>query len=270
MGHTRLGSIPKSQKWIGVVANFTDSRSEISPATATLNITDVKNIAQKTIIAADVGLEKAVDDIGLRYTFFLLTQIVLAAKDNAWKSRLGEFGLQISEESTLFDLTTELHFAVDNFISKNGRSTDLSEMAQQAAGDAIISLADPIATTLFGNSGSDLQYAIKKLSSKKGFSVLGQKFFGHFLYRYLNFYLSRFSASYYGGGVFKEIGEVTNFNQNLKTHCLQSAWIVHDFSGQWFSKTSYQEGINLTNSSRFMYVALKKLRDELRQQKEEL
>jgi hypothetical protein len=42
---------------------------------------------------------------------------------------------------------------------------------------------------------------------------------------------------------------------------------VHDFCGEWYSKTEFREGIDLDNTSRFMAVALKKLQDELKRQR---
>ena len=49
-----------------------------------------------------------------------------------------------------------------------------------------------------------------------------------------------------------------------------AARIVRDFCGEWFSKTVYQEGIDLKNTSRFLAVAFKKLRSELDRQGHEL
>ena len=68
----------------------------------------------------------------------------------------------------------------------------------------------------------------------------------------------------------KDLGDVGEFNQALQLHCEQSARIVRAFCGEWYSKTEYQTGIDLENTSRFMAVALRKLRSELEQQKADL
>ena len=86
--------------------------------------------------------------------------------------------------------------------------------------------------------------------------------------RFLNFYLSRVTAGRVGGDRLRQVGELTRFNQSLDDHCHQSARIVRDFCGQWYSKTEFQQGISLENTSGFMAVALRKLRDELERQKE--
>ena len=87
--------------------------------------------------------------------------------------------------------------------------------------------------------------------------------------RFLNFYLSRATAAGLGSPRLRDLGDVAEFNEALRTHCDQSARIVRDFCGEWYSKTAYQEGIDLGNTSRFLAVAVKKLRSELEQQRSE-
>lgn len=266
MGHTRLGSIPKTQKWTAIVARIA---GEQPPTTQGMIDAEVIRVAHQTLDAAQVGLEKAIDDAGLRYTFYLLTQIVLAARHRDWQERLLGIGIHLSEDATPFDLTTEVQNAIDNHIAAHGRPTDISEIAQKAAGEAMATLAGPKAVTLFGSGRDELKRAIRELSTKSGFAQLGQIFLGRFMARFLNFYLSRITAAHVGGERLHQVGDLSQFNELLKTHCEQSARIVHDFCGEWYSKTEFREGINLDNTSRFMAVALKKLQDELKRQRAE-
>ena len=266
MGHQRLGDIPKTQKWANVVAKVTGGGQgmqggSVSPET-------IQEIAAETLDAAEAGLLKSIDDPGLRFTFYLLTQIVLAAREANWQGTLAGLGIHISDESSLYDLTSEVQIAVDDHLSRHGGSTDVSEMAQKAAGEAIARLAGPKANTLFGTGSDEVQDALKDLSTKAGFARLGQRFFGGFMARFLNFYLSRVTAGQVGDAGFPQVGDLTQFNEALAAHCQQSARIVHDFCGEWYSKTEFQKGIDLDNTSGFMAVALKKLKAELQRQKE--
>jgi hypothetical protein len=221
-------------------------------------------VAGRTLDAAEAGLNKAVDEQGLRYAFYLLSQLALSAREEDWPQALRKIGIELSENSSVFDLTLELQNAMDNHISKYSRPNDISEMAQLAAGEAVTFLAASESVTLFGSGREELQRAIRLLSTKKGFSELGQVFFGRFISRFLNFYLSRLTAD-----KLIHAGDVSSFNKALLTHCEQSARVVRDFCGEWFSKTEYLEGINLDNASRFVAVAVKKLQSELRRQKAE-
>ena len=96
--------------------------------------------------------------------------------------------------------------------------------------------------------------------------LLGQKFFGIFIARFLNFYLSRVTASAVNGPNISQVGDIYSFNEALRLHCEQSARIVRDYCGEWCSKTEYLTGINLQNTSGFIAIALKKLQAELQRQ----
>lgn len=265
MGHTRLGQIPTSKKWNEVVELIAQQPEPDAPSPAAL-ANDIGKIAAQTLNAAQTGLQVAIDDKGLRFTFYMLTQLVLASRHDDWMKRLQKLGMPLPEQPGLFDLTASFQHCIDDYITKHARSTDISEIAQLAATEAISQLAGPRAESLFGTGPEEVRAATKELSTKKGFSDLGQLFFGRFMARYLNFYLSRATAAQTGKVGIRQVGELTTFNDALSLHCKQSARIVHAFCGEWYSKTEFKEGITLGNTSRFMAVALKKLEAELKRQ----
>jgi len=266
VGHTRLGAVPKTRKWTEIVEQV--AGSPVEGGGVAVSLSDIDWIAARTLDATQSGLEKASKDPGVRYTFYLLTQIALASRSPAWKDLLGKLGIRLTEDSTVFEFTAEVHDAVDRYLNDTLAGTsDVGEMAQQAAGEAIASLAGTRTPNLFGTMGVEVQDTIRSLSTKKGFGELGQRFFGRFVARFLNFYLSRVTAATLGSPRLQQLGDVARFNDALKVHCDQSARIVRDFCGEWYSKTEYQEGIDADNSSRFLAVALQKLRNELEKQK---
>ena len=64
MGHQRLGEIPKSQRWTTVVATVaTGGRGGGGFEGLAQSVGD---IADHTLEAAEAGLERAIDDAGLR------------------------------------------------------------------------------------------------------------------------------------------------------------------------------------------------------------
>src|SRR6266404_2748167 len=98
MGHTRLGDLPYSQKWKAVVAamssaDFLDQQSRSA---------EMERIAVGVLDAAETGLDNAINDVGLRRTFYLLTQLVLAARESDWRERLGNVGIEIGEGDSTF------------------------------------------------------------------------------------------------------------------------------------------------------------------------
>jgi len=260
MGHTRLGQLPKTRKWKELVEQIAGPRVTGDVATAAVYI---DAIAAQTLDASRKALDNVAHDSGVRYTFYLLTQVALAARRSDWENALEQHGIHLASDSTVFDLTVEVQGAVDRYVSRSpSGATDLSEMAQQSAGEALASLAGSRTAGLFGGSSADVRNAVRSLSTKKGFGELGQRFFGRFVARFLNFYLSRVTAATLGTPRLRDLGDIAEFNEALRAHCDQSARIVRDFCGQWYSKTAYQEGIDLGNTSRFLAVAVNKLRSE--------
>src|SRR5215213_6116094 len=133
MGHTRLGNLPKSRKWQEIVAFLADNN--ISDKNSLID--EIELIVLKTLNAAETGLEKAVDDIGLRYTFYLLTQLALSSREENWQEQLSKHNIDISNTSSTFDLISEIQIAIDDYVSEKGRATDISDIAQQAFGEAV-------------------------------------------------------------------------------------------------------------------------------------
>jgi hypothetical protein len=266
LGHTRLGPLPKSRSWNQVVETLTGSRLTGFPVSSSASRVDI--VATQTLKAARSTLAKASEDAGVRYAFYLLTRLVMASRHPNWRAVLNEYGITLSDQSGVFDLTTEVQGAIDRYVGGTvGGATDLSEMAQQAVGEALTSLLAAQTPSIFeGADSEDLKKALRTLSTKRGFGHLGQRFFGRFVARFLNFHLSRATAAGLGAPRLQTLGHIGEFNEALTTHCEESARIVRDFCGDWYSKAEYEHGIDLANSSRFLAVAIKKLRSELQHQ----
>lgn len=263
MGHTRLGEIPKTRKWHAVVELMAKEAGDSSVLSE-----DIHNIACAALEAAQAGLEKSKKDPGLKYAFFLLTQIVLAARQDNWVERLSKIGIYLPKDASGIDLACETQFAIDRFLSHERTRSDVAELAQKSLGQALSELTTRGTASLFDPSIAELHMALREHSTKKGFSDLTQKFFGKFVSQFINFYLSRVTAGSLDTQGLKQLGDLNEFNRALQLHCEQSARIIRDFSGDWYSKTEYQEGINPSNTTRFIAVAINKIRAELEKQKE--
>ena len=127
MGHVRLGTLPKTQKWNQVVSLIARGAK-------------VEGIAAASAEAAENGLERASRDEGLAHVFWLLTQIPEAARAGNFSERLAEVGLQVSNEPTLLEIVAAFTRAVDGHVRQGGKRTDLGEMAQLAGSETLASL----------------------------------------------------------------------------------------------------------------------------------
>jgi hypothetical protein len=257
MGHIRLGTLPKTQKWNQVVSLIAGGA-------------DVERIAAASADAAEHGLERASQDEGLAHAFWLLTQIPLAARQSNFSERLWELGLTVSSKPSLLEIVAAFMRAVDGHVRGSGRRSDLGEMAQHAACETIATFAGRELPSLFGPTASDVQHALAKLSTSDQFSDVAREFFSRLTSRSLGYYLSRELSKHIGPDKrFAAIGDHSDFNAALELHCHEASRIIKEFSGGWYGKTLWQErDISRDQARKFAHVAFKKLRAELRKRRD--
>lgn len=253
MGHIRLGNLPKTRNWKQVLSILDETN-------------DPARIAAGTLKAVSSILNKVPDDPGLVHCFWLLTQLPFEAKSPDFFARTKKLGFKLSPEPSLLELTSAFTKAIDDHIRENGRRTDLAEIAQLAAAESLTACCAEKTRSLFGSKPDDLRNAVGDLASPKQFSYLSKKFFAGFTQRYLSYFLSKELSNHIGAGkTFSNIREHTEFNNALKTYCQESAKIVENFSGGWFSKTNFFEGkITPEKAKGFLHVAFKKIVSELK------
>lgn len=252
MGHTKLGDLPKTRRWIQVMDLLDET-------------TNPEEIASKTMAAGERGFKQAAYDTGFRYTVWLLTQVTLAAGKPNFSNELNKLGINVPRNPNLFDILGAFTNHIDSHLRRERARTDISEMAQLAAVETLSRECMERSRGLFGPASEDVHQAMKELSKKKNFAVLASNFFSRFTYRYMNYFLSREVSKHVGPNRnFDNIDKHTDFNEALALYCKQSAVIVKSFAGGWYSKTAYETGITQEDTDAFTAVALKKLLSELR------
>jgi hypothetical protein len=253
MGHVRLGSLPRTRRWVQVVGLIQAG----APAA---------QIAQATIIAAEGALGVAAQDKGVVETVWLLTQLPLAARSEDFAAALRDCGLPVTDSPGLMEVVGAVSDAIDARMPNCKGRSDLGEMAQTAAAEVLTDLIGSRTTALFGTTPEDVQQAFAKLATVKQFSMVARSFFARFAKKCLAYFLSRTWADQVGDGRrFATLAEQGAFANALEIHCREAAAIVENFSGGWFSKTNWEKGgISRDDTVRFTGYAMKKLVDELR------
>ena len=252
MGHIRLGDLPRTRKW-GEVVDLIAAEG------------DAASIAAATLRAADEGFLRAAKDEGVGRAVWLLTQLPLAARQEDFRKRLEALGLVVTSAPGLPDLIGAYSDAVDSHMRRSGGRTDLGEIAQMAAAETLASTLGARTQTLFGSSPEDVRVALAGLATTRQFGRLARSFVANFARRFLTFYLSRELPNHVGGNRrFANSSEQAEFDKALDLHCRQASRIVEDFAGGWFSKTNWERGIGPADARSFAWVALKKVRAELR------
>ena len=257
MGHVRLGVLPASRKWQQVVEELRLGA-------------DVDSVAAAAAEAAEAALQGASRDPAFLHTFWLLTQIPLAARSPAFAEDLRRLGLDIPDRPSLMDVATAYSGAVDRHVREWGGRTDLGEMAQMAAVESLTSAISPTLPSLFGPTSEEVQRAIGRCASGERFAALAREFFGRLTQRSLDYYLSRELANHTGTGQrFADDAARVQFDEALTRHCREASRIVEEFAGGWYGRNVYQrDGLTPDAVSRFAPVAFKKVRAELRKRRD--
>ena len=107
MGHIRLGVLPQSRKWRQVVDELRLGAG-------------VEMVAASAANAAEASLHGASNDPAFLHTFWLLTQIPLAARGPAFAEDLRGLGLHVREQPSLMDAIAALSDAVDQYAREKG------------------------------------------------------------------------------------------------------------------------------------------------------
>ena len=254
MGHLRLGRLPKRKNWQQVVSLIQGGAG-------------VNDIAVATQKAADRNLLELGNNPspGLVYAFWLLTQIPLAAKEDSLSKSLKKLDIQVSETPSLDEILSSVSESIDDYLFENGSRTDLDEISQLSLLSTLNDFGSDPNLSFLEITPEETKQRLGELATVKWFGAMARDFFAKFSYRFLTYFLSAELSNHVGGEKrFKNIKEHTEFLEALNTYCKESSKIVEQYSGQWFSKTNFYDEITPDNISRFLHVALRKMRSELK------
>lgn len=255
MGHIRIGPLPTTRKWNKIVGMIADGAGAAQLATATVN-------------AAASGLKAAVNDGSVVEAVWLLVRIPLAARSPDFASTLRTCGVDVSDDPGLIDVAVGYSMAVDARLPNGSGRTDLGEMAQTAGVETINGAVGPRAQSLWGSGPDDVRRAFAALATAKQFGLFARQFFARFVFKCLNYFLSKALPNHIGEGKrFRTVAEQGRFTDALRTHCQEAAVRVEEFAGDWFSLHRFQTAGDITREETqgFLGHAMEKLTKELRE-----
>ncbi|MBN1125974.1 MAG: hypothetical protein JXA82_13280 [Sedimentisphaerales bacterium] len=252
MGHIRVGELPRTGYWKQVInkLGLTDDPAAIAAITAK---------------AAHEGLDLAKHDSGVAHVIYLFIKTILSSKSKRFIQKLKYLGMELSTTGSLLDVIGEFDKAVDAQLLKSRQRSDLAEMARLTAVDTLTEICQQQTKSLFGNDIQQTQIYFRKYTSKKLFGIAGRRFFGKFLYRFLDYHLSRELANHVGlERTHATIHECREFKYAMERHCIETTLIIKDFSGAWPLVTEFRGGITAeTVRTKFVPIAFQKIQSEL-------
>jgi hypothetical protein len=255
MGHSRVGTLPKTRDWNAVVKLLREGAA-------------VDEIAAASAKAAEASLPKIAREEALVRSLWLLAQIPRAARSADFAAALEGLDLQTGRDPGLVDVVAALTSSVDRHVARTGGRSDFGEMAQRAAAESLTNLAGRELPGLFGTASEDVKRAIGKFATVRNFGILARDFFARFTRRHLEYYLGRELANHIGRTErFGSLSQERAFKSALELHCLETARIIQDFSAEWYSKAVFEDRLTPRATARFAAVAFGKIQRELRQRR---
>jgi hypothetical protein len=253
MGLQRIGTLPDTEPWRQVVRLIAESA-------------DADAVASATTAAAVDGLDQAQGDEGIAHCLFMLARLSLAARGEEFADNLRQEGLVVSDQPDLFDIVAAFSSAIDGYLDRKQRRTDLGEMAEMAAIAALTNQLGQRSASLYGSTAAEVRQAAQGISTDRGFGTLAHEFVAGFVERFLGYHLGRELSLHVGGnGRFADPEEHNEFVSRLGTHCREIAAIMRRYAADWFSKENSPAGSGVTPAAarRFTDHVLKKVRGQI-------
>jgi hypothetical protein len=258
MGHLRLGRLPKTLRWTGVVELLSGPAVE-TPA-----------VARATVEAADHRLRALGSDPSLTYCFWLLTRITWASRSADFATGLADAGVVTQPETSALAFISQVAEQTRSEIGRFSESGPFGDLASLALRRALSETVGQQGSSLFGSSLEDLQRACRAYSTRNQFGILARRFFGDFLARTLRYFVDKEVSNHVGPGHgLSDVGESRQFSEALDLYARQSARIMEDFAAGWYSKHNWESKgqISLEDARGFVAVAMRKLRMELKRER---
>ena len=254
MGQIRLGRLPKTLRWQGVVRLLDQSPD------------DVPAVAHATVRAAESRLRELSRDPSLVQCFWLLTRIAAASREADFAAATAALGVAPPQADSALAFIAQVHEQVRADLTRFPESGPFSELASLALRHTLSETVGQQGRSLFGSSLEDVQRAFRLHSTPTRFGDLARRFFGDFLARTLRFFVERELSNQVGvGHRLTGIDASHEFATALDLYARQSARIMEDFAAGWYGKHNWQSGgaISREEAAGFVTVALRKLRMEL-------
>ena len=257
MGHLRISSLPKTQKWRDIIQQI---------AGMDVSETEIENIARQTIQNVRSRFRHIMQDNGVLGAFQFLVNLAVASRQENPRAWLLDIGIELPEDPTPLSFAK----AIDVWIAPKRDSLEYGGIAQQAAGDAIAKWYrenQPTMGSLF-DSLEDPFDIWHKAGNGSGFCELSRLFFAKFTQRYLEYFLEREVSATLG-----DIDERIEFKQQLdkhidtiSDHAFETAKITQSFAAGWFNRHAIEGVPSEREIEGFLSRALGKMRDELQRE----
>jgi hypothetical protein len=249
MGHVRLGRLPKSKTWKGVIGCLDLPESSLNDI-----VKATFREVQKVFIDSKV-IES------LSNCFGIYANIAQASRGKSFVEDLNSLGLKIDSKASGLKLLD----SIANLADDKKKISILDQIATESFRETMLSLIEENSTSLFGCTIDSVQKAFKKYSTPHQIGKLGHEYFSIYLYKAFSYVIDKELAnSIREEGRFRHSEDIKEFHQGVKKYCFELGKYVEEYSSDWYSKHLFAEDLNNPQIVRnFTNYAINKLLLEL-------
>lgn len=254
MGHERVGSLPKTERWRGIVHSIS------SYTEAGETIVDIASQTTKNVRHRFQNIE---NDSGIFAAFKYILALSYSANSNDSFDKLAQQGIDLPKDFNLYDLA----YSIQDYVNNHSDSKEYSAFATQAMIETVSDWArqqESNQTVLFdsGDKGMELW---RGAANGAVFCEISRLFFSKFTERYLKYFLEREAAA-----SISNIYDRKQFNQNLEDHvdriskhAFETSKITQSFAAGWYNKEVKTTLPSDKKIKGFLSFAFKKINSEL-------
>jgi hypothetical protein len=251
MGHERVGRLPRTQRWVSIVATV----SQVPPSEP-----QVQGIASATLDAVRERFSRIERDKGVQSAFRFLTGLAqypeITRPEGISKPVPGEAPVRIVLQ-------------LNKFVDANRDSGEYAAIAKQAGADAIAGWMrrGTDQPQLFDESVAP-RNAWAEAANGAAFSEVSRLFFASFTERYVKYFLDREASAALPSVEDRErfSSLVSEQVDRISKHAFETSKITQSFAAGWYNKNA--RGTVPTNQQvqGFLAIAFGKIREELRRE----
>ena len=255
MGHERVGFLPRSQRWMQVVAALAE--------TGASGGADVSDVASKTLENVRRRYQGIHKDPGVKAAFLYVLSL---STDCLERSETHDvIGIDLRSNPSSVRIAAKLNA----WVTANLGYPEYAEIARRAGGDAIASWTQQQGrqTDLLEGEPS-AQRIWQAASDARGFCEVARLFFAKFTERYLRYFLEREASAKLPSLEVRErfAHQLSEHIDAISKHAFETSKITQSFAAGWFNNHARNGHPSDVEVEAFLALSFGKLQEELRRE----
>ena len=255
MGHERIGFLPHTKQWQGIVDQLVSfGGGEVS----------IAQIANETLNAVKKTYEAMPFDESVIKALSFLATLSYSANLDKQADFLNENGYTVDSQISLFSLMA----SAQDYITTETGSLETNKLAKDAAMQAVIDYQERHKTKQISLFAEQSDNVWGNAGTGAAFCELSRTFFASFTERQLKYYIERAAASSIDNyDTLKAFNhQLSEQSKAIAEHTFEISKLVQSFSAGWFNKNVVHSLPTEKQVDGFLRMSFGKLREEFRRE----